>query len=329
MKTSPSHSRKRMFTSSNKNRNLINIVNMKKSWLLLFLAFGIYGLNAQNDADTAWKFGGEFSLMLAEASYENWSAGGENSIAFNGMLNLFANYHKGKSKWNNNLALAYGQIKTGDLDYRKSEDKIDLSSVYGLEAAEKWYYSSLFSFKSQFAPGYEYPGDTAKVKISDFLAPAYVSLGIGMEYTPSESFSFYVSPATARLIIVNDQDLANAGAFGVEPAELDDEGNMISEGEQTKFEFGAMTRFMYRQEIIKNVVLQSKLELFSNYLEDPQNIDVNWDNLLNMKINKFLSANITAQLLYDHDTKFVDDDGSVGPRTQFKHSIGVGFSYAF
>ncbi|MCD4737427.1 MAG: DUF3078 domain-containing protein [Bacteroidales bacterium] len=302
---------------------------MKK--FLLFIAIGLIAItsNAQNDADTAWKKGGDFSLMFAETGYENWAAGGENSISLNSFFNLFAYYAKGKSKWENDIALAYGQIKTGKREFRKSEDKIDLSSKYGIKATDKLYYSSLFNFKSQFATGYEYPGDTMDVKISDFLAPAYISIGIGIEYVPVDYLSIYFSPATARWIIVNDQDLANAGAFGVEGAEFDDQGNMTKEGEKSKFEFGGLTRIVFKKDIVKNVSFQSKLEMFSNYLENPQNIDVNWDNILNMKINDFLSANLTAQLLYDHDTKILDKDGKLGPRTQFKHTIGVGLSYKF
>lgn len=296
----------------------------------LFLLSGLASFAiAQNEADTSWKFGGDVSIMLSEASYENWAPGGENSVSFNGFLNLFATYEKNKSKWENNLALAYGEVKTGDRDYRKSEDKIDFSSKYGLKAAEKWYYSALLNFKTQFTSGYEFPGDTMKVKISDFLAPGYISVGLGMEYVPAEWLSIYISPATARWIIVNNQALADSGAFGVEPIKFDGQGNLVKKSENTRFELGGAARIMFRKEIVKNVTLQSKLELFSNYLDNPQNVDVNWDNVLNMKINKWLSANVTAQLVYDDNTKILDKDGKYGPRTQFKHTIGVGIAYGF
>ncbi|MBN1338110.1 MAG: DUF3078 domain-containing protein [Bacteroidales bacterium] len=302
---------------------------MRKATGLLISMVISFAAFTQNEADTAWKLGGDVSLMLSEASYENWATGGENSISFNSFVNLFALYEKGRSKWENNLGMAYGEVKTGDRDYRKSEDKIDLSSKYGLKAADKWYYSALFGFKTQFTSGYNYPGDTMKIRISDFLAPGFISIGLGMEYVPVEYLSIYISPATARWIIVNEQELADAGAFGVEPVQFDDQGNLKKSGENNKFELGAAARIMFRKEVVKNVTFQSKLELFSDYLENPQNIDINWDNALHMSVNKFLSANITAQMMYDDDTHILDKDGNFGPRTQFKHTLGVGFVYGF
>ncbi|MBN3035465.1 MAG: DUF3078 domain-containing protein [Bacteroidales bacterium] len=302
---------------------------MKRFVILLpaVILLTIPGVQAQQD--TAWKAGGDFSLMLSETGYENWAPGGENSVAWNSYFNLFALYEKGKSRWDNNLALAFGQVKTGKRDFRKSEDKIDLTSKYGLKASEKWFYAALFNFKTQFTDGYNYPEDTAEIRISDLLSPGYLSLGIGMEYIPVDYFSIYYSPATARLIIVRDQELADMGAFGVEPIQYDDQGNLLKEGETSRFEFGSAVRLMFRKDIWTNVSLQSKLELFSDYLDNPQNIDINWDNILNFKINDYLSANMTGQIVYDHNTWVTDKDGKTGPRTQFKHTIGVGLAYKF
>lgn len=304
---------------------------MKKITLLLagLLLFG-WGSNAQSDADTAWKAGGDASLMFSQASFTNWAAGGENTLTFTGFLNLYAKYEKGKSKWDNLLVLAFGQTKTGKKEFRKSEDKIDFSSSYGLKAADKWYYTILLNFKSQFAPGYKYHDDVDtldKEKVSGFLAPAYTSIGLGMEYNPVDYISLYLSPVTARWIIVNDQDLANAGDFGVDPAEYDDQGNMIKEGKRVKPQSGASFRFLFAKDIFKNVNFQTKLELFSDYHNIPQNIDVNWNTMIYMTINKWLSANFSLQMAYDHDTPIVDKDGNVGPRTQVKQLLGVGLTY--
>jgi len=307
---------------------------MKKLTLFLigFLLFGFIS-KAQNDADTAWKTGGDFSLMFSQASFTNWAAGGENSLTFNGFANFYARYEKGKSKWENMLSLAYGQTRTGEQGFRKSEDKIDLLSAYGIKASDKWYYTANFNFKSQFAEGYDYPyaADTGKIKISDFLAPAYISLGLGMEYRPHDYMSFYLSPATARWIIVNDTLLASKGAFGVEKAYVDDNGKYVP-GETSKFEFGAYFRFMFVKDIFKNVNLSTKLELFSNYIENPQNIDVNWDTMINMSINSWLSASFGLQMIYDDDTPIAYDKNDLsktGPRTQIKQLLSVGLNYKF
>lgn len=283
----------------------------------------------QDKADTAWKVSSDISLMVAQSSFTNWAAGGENNITLNGFFNFYAGYIKGKSKWENMLGLAYGQSKIGEKEFRKNEDKIDFLSNYGLKAAEKWYYSANFNFKTQFADGFNYHEDTDTIpteKISSFMAPGYISLGIGMEYRPFEYMSFYISPATVRWIIVNDTALANDGAFGVEPEKYDDQGNYIA-GEKVKNEFGAYFRFLFVKDIWKNVNLNTKLELFSNYLENPQNIDVNWDTMIGLKVNDWLSASFGLQLLYDDDTPITDKDDNTGPRTQIKQLFSVGLTY--
>lgn len=291
------------------------IITAMRNFLVIIIILSTIGLMAQTPADTSWKFGGDLSIMASEASFSNWAAGGENSVSSSQFVNLNATYEKNKVQWGNNLALGYGILKTGDRDFRKSEDKIDFTSKVGVKWSEKWFYSAMFNFKSQFVEGYHYVNDSTRIKISDLLAPGYFLLGVGIDFVPNKDFSFYVSPATARLVVVTDTNLAVK--YGLDP------------GKTTKPELGGLARFIFKKEIIKNVDFQTKLELFSNYLQDPQNIDVNWDNIFNMKINKFLSTNFTTQLLYDHDIIITEKNGSSGPRTQFKHVLSIGFSYKF
>jgi hypothetical protein len=309
-----------------------------KKLILVFTGFLLAGyLHAQDDADTAWKVNGDLSVMFSQSSFTNWAPGGENSIAINSFFNFYAGYIKGKSKWENFLALAYGQTKTGDIDWRKNEDKIDFQSTYGLKAAEKWYYTANLNFKSQFAEGFDYHDDVDSIKpekISNFMAPGYISAGLGMEYKPVDYMSFYLAPITARWIIVTDQDLANIGAFGVEKAEyefdpIDSVLTIKTEGERVRQEFGAYFRFLFDKEIVKNVNFTTKLELFSDYTRKAGNIDVNWDSMINMTVNDWITANFGFQLVYDHDTPIKDKDGNVGPRTQFKQLLAVGLSYKF
>ncbi|MDD5507256.1 MAG: DUF3078 domain-containing protein [Bacteroidales bacterium] len=291
---------------------------MKKT-VLLFLTLMICfsGVSAQESqpAGAAWKNGGKFALNLSQSSLTNWAPGGQNSLALNSFINYFADYTKGKSLWENRLDLAYGLLKEGDQDIRKSDDKIDFSSKYGRQATKTWYYAALLTFKSQFSNGYNYPDDS--IVISRFLAPGYLSIGVGMDWKPRDYFSFYLSPATARWIIVNDDNLSDAGAYGVDP------------GDRIKTEAGAMARLEFLKDIIKNVNLKSKLELFSNYLDKPQNIDVYWDNMFVMTINKYLSASLNLTLAYDDNLRITDKDGKTGPRTQFKEVFGIGFTYVF
>ncbi|MEA3495990.1 MAG: DUF3078 domain-containing protein [Bacteroidota bacterium] len=286
------------------------------------------------DTIDGWKYGGTIAINLTQVSLTNWAAGGQNSISASELLSLFANYKKGKSTWENYLDLSYGSIKQGkNANWWKTDDKIDFTSKFGQKAFSNWYYAGLLNFKTQMAAGYNYPDDSNK--ISDFLAPGYLIGAIGMDYKPSDNFTAFIAPLTSKVTFVNDQSLANAGAFGVEPATYDTAGNLLTSGKKNLSEFGGYIRLFYKTDLMKNISMQSKLDLFSNYIDNPQYIDVNWEVLISMKINKFISATLSTQLLYDHDIDIaVDTNGDgvtdeTGPRIQFKEVLGVGFSYKF
>jgi hypothetical protein len=272
--------------------------------------------------DTTTHYGGLFALNFTQVSLSNWAAGGQNSAAGNAIVNYFSNYKKGKNAWDNNFDLAYGLLSQGrDNKAVKSDDKIDLSSKYGHAAGGHWYYSALLNFRSQFAPGYNYPNDSTV--ISRFLAPGYILFALGMDYKPSDYFSLFLSPATARFIIVTDTALSNQGAFGVDT------------GKTVTTQIGAYIKAAFKKDIATNVNLQTSLDLFSNYLKDPQDIVINWQVLISLKVNKYISASISTQLLYDDKITIIgyqSDNKTIafrGPRTQFKEVIGVGFSYKF
>jgi hypothetical protein len=303
---------------------------MKKKIILLFamgffMTMTIFATTEGGEQDTIkyWKKSGVFSLNLAQSSFSNWAAGGQNSVSLNGLINLAANYKKDKSAWDNSLDLGYGilQREKGSR-WVKTDDKINLTSKYGLQASKVWYYTALFNFRTQFAPGYNYPN--TDIVISDFLAPAYLTFALGMDYKPNDNLTAFISPLTMRSTIVNDEYLSGIGAFGVDP------------GKKIRNEFGGYINFQYkRDDIVKNVNFLTKIDLFSNYLKEPQNVDVNWETLFVLKVNKFISATIATNLVYDDDVMInIDNNGDgitdkTGPRTQFKEVIGVGFTYKF
>lgn len=274
------------------------------------------------------------SLTFNQVSLTNWAAGGQSSISGNVFVNLFANYKDDKQTWDNSLDLGYGLIRNNDQPFVKSDDRIEFNSKYGRNITDAWYYSGLLNFRTQFAPGYNIPNDS--VLISDFLAPAYILLSLGFDYKPNENFTLMLSPVTSKTTIVNNQKLADAGAFGVEGAEFDaTTGQKIADGKRIRYEIGSFLKLAYQKEVIENVNFQTKLDLFSNYLNNPGNIDVNWEVIVAMKINKYLTANLNTHLIYDDDIAIgVDrnDDGindGFGPRTQFKEVFGLGLSYKF
>jgi hypothetical protein len=247
-------------------------------------------------ADTLpdWKTGGVVALTLAQTSLTNWAAGGQNSVASNGLLSIFANYKEDKIAWDNSLDIGYGILKQGkDVAMRKTDDKIDILSKYGRRAFTSTYYAVLLNFKTQMTPGYNYPNDS--VKISTLLAPAYFLAAVGLDYKPSDYFGAFVAPLTGKMTIVNDQVLADAGAFGVTPAAYDNAGNVLRHGKKTRGELGGYVRAIYTRndfanEFLRNVSFTTKIDLFSNYLHNPQNIDVSWETQIAFSVNKYIAA---------------------------------------
>jgi hypothetical protein len=291
----------------------------------------------KKDTVRHWKKGGVGSLNFTQTSFTNWAAGGENAISGAALLNVFANFKKDKQTWDNTLDLAYGLLQSGTSPLRKNDDKIDLSSKFGHYAfADHWYYSALVNFKSQFDKGYNLPDDTTVV--SHFLAPAYVLAAIGLDYKSDNEgvFSFFISPLTSKTTIVYDQKLADAGAYGVQKAEYDTAGVKIKDGALYRSEFGGYMKIAFKKDIFKNVNFQTKLELFTDYLDHPENIDVNWENILALKVNRFLACTVTTQMIYDNDIPVpverevngVKIPGT-GPRLQFKEVLALGLSYKF
>lgn len=286
---------------------------MKK--IFITLSAFIFSLAVFAQADTTWKTEGDFSIQFNQASFSNWATGGDNSYAGVISLNYAFNYAKDKSSWDNKLMLAYG-MQNLDGDFRKTEDKIDFSSKYGRKLNEKIYFGALFSLKSQFVNGYNYPNTVDY--ISKFAAPIYIGIGPGIDFKPNKFLSVFVSPATVQWVIISDTYLSDLGVFGNAP------------GEKVRTQFGAAVKMQFKKEIAKNITLDTKVELFSDYLNNPQNIIVNWDLVLDMKVNKIISAKITTGLIYDHNITIMDDAGNpLGPRTQFKEMFGAGLSVKF
>lgn len=294
---------------------------MKNLILLLLFVFASVVVSAQEKQDTSyWKKGGMASVTFSQTSLTNWSGGGDNAISTNGQLGLFSNFNKGKNSWENTLNMEYGLIKQGDQGVRKSIDKLEFSTKYGYKDGGEWYYSALMDVKTQFAKGYNYSNTEGEddVKVSNFLAPAYITLSLGMDYKPSDVFSAYLSPLTGKMTIVNDDDLSDAGAFGVDP------------GDKFRAEFGAFAKLSLNKNIMENVNLKSTLQLFTAYSESFGNIDVLWDVMINMKVNDFLTATVNTSLVYDDDVDYINKDKvNKGPKIQFKEIIGIGLAYKF
>lgn len=272
---------------------------------------------AQNPQDTTWKYGGVFAVNLSQVSLSNWSAGGQNTVSFDFMMNYDINYKFEKRMWLNRFEFGYGLNKTKNEGTKKTNDRLYISSNYGYKIGPKWYVSVLSTFNTQFAKGFNYPKKDEDMHISKFMAPGYLSVGTGFTWIPNTWLTASFSPAAWRGIFVTDSYLSDLGAFGVK------------KGKKLKSEFGGQVKFEAKKEILPNMKLYSRLELFSDYLDKPRNIDILWDVQLNMQINKWVSANIATNLLYDHNTKMeTNDSGTVkGAKVQFKEVLSIGIQF--
>lgn len=278
--------------------------------IMLQVVLSAVNVSAQDTTKT-WKTGGAIGINLSQVGLKNWSAGGENSLAVNGLITLFANMKKNKISWDNTLDLGYGIIKQGDNPFRKSDDKIILTSKFGREAIAHWSYSALLDFRTQFAKGYDY-NTSPKTLISEFMSPAYITLSLGAEYKPNDHFFALISPITGKSTIVLSDTLSEAGAYGVK------------KGDNMRNEFGWLVNSAYKRTLMEGIDFQTKLNLFSSY-KDLKHIDINWENLLLLKVNKYVSSSVSTQLIYDNDIK--DTDGKA--KWQFKEVIAVGLLYNF
>jgi hypothetical protein len=286
-------------------------------------------MQTKTAADTTgkiWTRGGTIQLNMSQVSLTNWAAGGFSSVSGIAQFNGFANRKKGRHSWDNSVALAYGLLNQDGSDPVKTDDRIELNTKYGYELHKAWYLAALAQFKTQFTEGKD---ATTGARISDLMAPGYLILGLGADYKPNDHFSAFISPATAKFTFVNNQDLADAGAFGVDPATYDTTGKRLTAGKNSLFEFGGYVKLMYTHDLAKNINFLTRADFFSNYLKNPQNIDVNWETLFTFKVNSWFAATLNTLLIYDDDTQIMKkwndtDQLYVGKGTQFKETIGLG-----
>lgn len=311
---------------------------MRKNSLLAFISFCAIGATyGQADSTAAkdtlpkyWESKTIFGLNGSQTAFVNWASGGRNNVSVLGFVDASLKYERYNMKWTNDLKFALGGLRyidsSGTADgLQKTDDRIDIASTFGLKFRQNWFYTATAGFKTQSLDGFAFPNDS--VPISRFLAPGYINVSVGIEYVPSEAFNMYFSPVAGKITLVKDQTLADAGAFGVEKATYDDLGNVLMRGKQVRYEFGAYLRFKFQKEIAKNIEMKTKADFFSNYLNNPQNIDVNVENIFAFKVNEWFSASLQWNMIYDDDIKSVDRNGNIGPRLQFKSVLGLGIAY--
>ncbi|WPP53223.1 DUF3078 domain-containing protein [Catalinimonas niigatensis] len=251
-------------------------------------------------ADTLWKKSFSFGINFNQASFSgNWFGGGVNSIALSSLLNAQARYKKDKWSWDNQADFLYGVINNNGQGYRKSQDRIYLDSKVGYDISEFWNAFFSANFLTQFAPGYRYvdlpTGGEDALKISDFLAPGFLTFSIGFEYVPNDNFSLRLSPFSPRFTFVTDTELylntENNTNYGVE----------IGETLRTEW-LAAQIVAEWNKNITETISLQTRYMLFANYENlNFEEIDHRLDVMLNAKLTNYINLSLSGIMIYDYD----------------------------
>ena len=277
----------------------------KISFAIVFIA--AIQIQAQDNSDASksnWKKTGNISFLVNQSTFSNWIAGGDNTVSGNLGINYDFNYSKDKTTWDNKIIFAYGLNNVKGNGTRKTDDRFEFNSLYGRKSKGNWSYSFFLNFKTQFTNGYDYSA-TPKVKTSAFLAPGYLSFGPGMLWKKSDNFKINLAPITSKITMVSDEF---SGSYGTDL------------GKNTRYEFGFNGSLNYKTTIMENISMENILNVYSNYLDNPQNIDIDYQLNFVMQINKYLSTNLNFHTI-------VDDNAT--SRVQFKEVFGLGVNYIF
>jgi len=302
---------------------------MKKIVFALVLALTTGSIFAQEEAakdsiTEGWKRGGNVLVTFSQSAFNNeWTGGGIGNVAANVLVNYDMNLTKGNLIWDNKLIADYGVNKNkGAEDFTKNNDRLEYNSLVGKKMKGNWYYSLYFNMKTQmdasnlstpYRDDNETPLDLTddfdavnRTTTSHFFSPVYFQAGPGLLWKKSDNLNVNISPAAAKLILV---DKEFAGAFGTEA------------GDTSRLELGASVRGYCKVNLMKNISMENILGLYTNYLEEAQNVDVDYTMNLAMQINKYISANLTFQAIYDDNANYRG--------FQIRETFGLGFNYAF
>jgi hypothetical protein len=301
---------------------------MKRTLLLFALLFATFSAFSQatpapkdtTKKDTLWKIHGQNTVLINQSSFSNWAAGGANSVAINLVFDYDFDYKKGNWSWDNKAIVGYGLSKQNGTDWRKNDDRIILNSLLGYKAAQYWLYTFYANFQTQFTNGYSYDANNNKTLISASFAPAYLTFGPGFAYKQSDNFRINFSPVAAKITLVENDSLSNAGAFGVTP------------GSKSLFEFGASIDAYYKVNIAKNIAFENILKLYENYLKNPGNVYADYAANLYMKVNKYITVNAGVELINDANAQIPETVNGVTSShslLQTKQIFGAGLTYKF
>ena len=296
---------------------------MNRSILFLIIFFNLINLHAQKEIkkdslETNWNLSGKFIFLGNQSSYSYWTAGGQTSVSGTIKIDYDFNYDKDGWNWDTKLITAYGLNSIGGSKFlKKTDDKLEINSLLGKKFTNNlignWSYSSFINFKTQWTKGYRFrknsQGEEERNELTRFFSPAYLQVGVGLYWKKNKDFWINMAPFTGRLIIVNRYFTNN----------LEDNKRYfgVKKGKNSRFELGASIRSFFKFELVENVFVTNRISLYSDYLDNPANIDLDYTINTIMKVNKYLTTNLIIQFIYDHNSV---------KRLQVREVMGIGIS---
>ena len=298
-------------------------LQMKRLSLLIifFCTLVSYAQNSKDaDSTKTWTNKGKFSLLISQTAFNSeWLGGGTSNYAGNVVINYDLNYKKNKIEWDTKFLIDYGITKNDNQEFtRKTNDRFEINSIIGKRLKDtKWYVTGNLNFRTQMADGYIFGedenGNEIRTLQTEILSPAYMNFGLGFQWKKNDQLKVNIAPLSGRLILANDK-------FTTTPGYQDGDFFGLDEGKSVREEFGASLNGQAEFNLMKNVSVENILNLYSNYLEDPQNVDIDYTLNLLLKVNKYISTNFTFQAIYD-------DNAIRG--FQIREVLGAGLTYEF
>lgn len=278
---------------------------MKKTFLfiLILTTTCFFGQEKKGDSIQKWNIHGRFGFLINQSSFSNWASGGQDNVTGNITINYDFNYKNNGWNWDNKIMTTYGLSYVNKEGYRKTDDRFEYNSLLGLKSSGDWFFSFIANFRTQYTRGFDYK-KIPEVSVSDFLSPAYLTFGPGI-LKKSDDHSLNLAPATARFTFVNDMF---SGKFGV------------PEGQNSTFSLGFNFSGFYKFEIMENIKMKSVFTLYSDYLDNPQNVDIDIESTIFFTINKFITMDVVLHGVMD---------ANASGKVQFRQVIGAGLKYSF
>lgn len=261
--------------------------------------------NEKNKIIKPWSVEGRFTFIFNQSSFTNWASGGDNTVAGNVVINYDFDYVKGNWKWDNKIITSYGASHVGGgKGYRKTDDRFEYNSVLAYNTKKYWYFSFFNNLITQYSTGYDYSKNPA-VPISSAFSPAYLSFGPGILWRKSERYRINIAPATSRFTFVSRQF---SGKFGTDP------------GKTSSFGLGFNLSAFLKFKLMKNLTMENIFAMYADYLDNPKNVDINYQTNFYVSVNKYLSMNITFHVISDSNSS---------SKIQFRQLFGLGVNYTF